>query len=568
MNIKRFNKPSIHIAALILIVFAFYAHTFDSGFIFDDYIHQELLRLMKNHEREMNIYYFANSPEEVAQNTKMTALPWWTDSKWRMKYFRPVATLSHLIDYSLWGSNPLPYHINNVIWYAALVVLLYLFYYLFCNHLTMAFCGALVFAIEPCHYLTVLWPANRTDLICATFMIVSFICYIRLFENKRALYRILFILSYSLALLTKETAFLFPILLFAYDWIKHKSLKCIIRYHWKDYLPLLLINAAFLTYYKVYGYGNPLYGEKFLSVYPLAFLKSTCLYLFALFYGIVIANLDPHVFSRYWFVIVLLLLLLFFMLHLIWTQRKQYPEIGLFMLWTFLLLPLIVVPPIHDRHLLIPSIGYAYLAALVIFKFEKKKLALFFITISLFFPLIANSIQAKVYEVAVKSNFTRLYNALDEIVTHKTSQDRLFFLNFPKVTHAGENYMYLDLYFIILHRYPQWKAPVYILSPFDDRVSIQKLDNYRIRISHPIRFYFETNMEKTFSLNRTFSEGEIFLLPDLKITIDEMEGEKVKFLEVEFVKPIDNPHYYFLFFDEGRWQRWYPQEKENPFSKG
>ena len=52
MNIKRFNKPSVHITFLILVVLIFYAHTFDSGFMFDDYPRQEIRKLISNNERE------------------------------------------------------------------------------------------------------------------------------------------------------------------------------------------------------------------------------------------------------------------------------------------------------------------------------------------------------------------------------------------------------------------------------------------------------------------------------------------------------------------------------------
>jgi hypothetical protein len=125
--------------------------------------------------------------------------------------------------------------------------------------------------------------------------------------------------------------------------------------------------------------------------------------------------------------------------------------------------------------------------------------------------------------------------------------------------------MYLALYFTLCYQYPQWKNPVYPLSAFDDRVEVKVLDDQRIRISHPTRYYFETNTERLFSLDRVFSKGETFSLPDVTISIDEMEGERVKSVEVEFAEPIDSPFYYFLYFDEGKWQRWHPQEEEAPF---
>ncbi|KPJ61732.1 MAG: hypothetical protein AMJ42_01060 [Deltaproteobacteria bacterium DG_8] len=565
MKIKGLNKTSAHIAILILVVLIFYIHTFDSGFMFDDYAQQEMLKRIKNNQREMNMFNFITTQEEVREYIEMTVIPWWTSPNWRVKYFRPVATFSHLIDYSLWGSNPIPYHINNVIWYAMLVVLLYLLYRSFCNHGAMAFCGALVFALEPCHYLTVRWPASRNDIICATFLVASFICYLHFCKKRRILSSMLFILSYLLALLTKELAFLFPVLIFAYDWIRYKRFKEIVKYHWKVYLPLIIINSIYFAFYHAYDYGSYWYGETSLRDYSLEFLKATSLYLNSLFYGVIIAALSPDVFSRYWHIIIVLLLFLFYILYLIWEQRRHYPEISLFILWIFLLLPFIIVPPINDRLLLIPSIGYAYLVALAIFKLGRKRLTLFFIAIGLLFPPIINTIQAHTYDEVLQSNFKRLYSALDEIVVRKTSKDRLFFINFPRVGLAGENYMYLELYLSLYYHYPQWKVPVYPLSAFDDKVSVNLLDDHHMKISHPARFYFKTNTEKLFSLDHTFSQGETFLLPDVKITIDKIEEGKVKSLEVEFVESVDNPFYYFLYFDKGRWQRWHPQEGESPF---
>ena len=565
MSIKQFNRPSVHIVILVLTVFIFYAHTFDAGFVFDDYSQQGILTLIKSGEKEMNIFNFITTPEEVRYYTQVTSLPWWTSPKWRIKYFRPVATLSHFIDFSLWGSNPLPYHINNVIWYALLVVLLYVLYRSFCHHGAMAFCGALVFAVEPCHYLAVRWLANRNDIICATFLVLSFICYIRFCRERRYLYCILFVFSYLLALLTKELAFIFPILIFAYDWIRCKGFKEIMKGHGNIYLFLVIINTVYFAFYAGCGYGSYWYEERSLWYFLLEFLKAATLYLNSLFYCISTATVSTYIFPRYWFIFVLLLLFLLYLLYLIWEKRKFYPEVNLFMLWIFLPLPLMIVPPITDRLLLIPSIGYAYLVALVIFKLGRKRLALFFVIIGLFYPLVIGIIQPRIYDEVLQSNYEQLYGALDEIVVQKTSQDRLFFLNFPRAGFAGESYMYLGLYYDLYYHYRQWRVPVYPLSAFDSEASVKLLDDHHIKISHPKRFYFETNLERLFSLDRSFSKGEIFQMPDVKISIDEMEGERVKSIEFEFDRPVEYPYYYFLFFDEGKWQRWYPLTGGSPF---
>lgn len=568
MNIQRLNKSSIHITILVLVVLVFYAHTFDAGFVFDDYAQQEMLKLIKNNQREMNMFYFTSTPDEVDHYIQMTAIPWWTGPKWRLKYFRPVATLSHLIDHRLWGSNPLPYHVNNVIWYALLVVLLYLFYRSFANHRAMAFCGAMIFALEPCHYFTVRWPASRNDIICATFLVASFIFYLTFCKKRKPLYSLLFIVFYLLALLSKELAFLFPVLIVAYDWIRYKGFKEAIGHQWKVYVALMIINGIHLMFYRSYDYGSYWYGETSFYDYLIEFAKATSLYLNSLFYGGTIAALGPDVFDRYGLIVVAFLLILFYILYLIWKERRQYPEIGLFMLWVFLLMPFIVVPPINERLLLIPSIGYAYLAALVIFKLGRKRLAIFFIVTGLVLPPVTHVIQARGYDEALQSNYQRFYDALDRIVVPKSSQDKLFILNFPKVGLSGENYMYLALYFNLYYRYPQWKVPVYPLSAFDERVVVRVLDDRCISIAHPTRYYFETNTERLFSLNRVFSKGETFSLPDATISIDDMDGERVKSIEVKFAEPIDSPFYYFLYFDKGKWQRWMPQEEGDPFEDG
>ena len=75
MNMQRFNKPSVHIALLFMIVLVFYAHTFDAGFMFDDYTHQLMLTLSENNQRELNLFNFVTTPEEVKYYTEMTAIP-------------------------------------------------------------------------------------------------------------------------------------------------------------------------------------------------------------------------------------------------------------------------------------------------------------------------------------------------------------------------------------------------------------------------------------------------------------------------------------------------------------
>jgi len=106
---------------------------------------------------------------------------------------------------------------------------------------------------------------------------------------------------------------------------------------------------------------------------------------------------------------------------------------------------------------------------------------------------------------------------------------------------------------------------LYPLSAFDDPVSVEVLDPNRLRIFHPGRYYFETNTEKLFSLNRAFRQGEIFQLPDLTITLDTVEGDRVKSIVAQSTLPLNHPRYFFLYCDAGRWKQWHPLSDPPPF---
>jgi hypothetical protein len=563
MNIKRFNKPSVHLFLLVLVSFGFYAHTFDAGFVYDDYVHNGMIKAIKSNNFEMNIFRFATTPQEVDLYTQMTALPWWTNPLFRINYFRPLPTLIQYLEFTIWQDNAVFYHVTSVMWYVLLVVLIYFLYNAFCNNNAMAFLGALIFTLKPSNYMAVRWVASRNEIICATFLAISFICYLLASKNKRPLHYILFFTCYFLALLSKEGAFLLPIFIFAYDWSRYNGLKDVITYRWKIYLSLLLINAVYFIFYTASGYGSYWYAGRFFIDHPRDFLQSIGFFLTSLFYGGTI--LGPDLLSRFWFLFITMIILLFYILFRIWEQRRKYPEITLFLVWTLSLLPFIVVPPIHDRVLLIPSIGYAYLAALVISRKFKRWLVVFFIITGLLLPSTVNVIQVGVYDEVLQKNYERLFSALDRMVTSKTPRDKLFFINFPGNEFVEASFMYMALYHTLEFHYPSWKVPVYPLSPFDDEVTVKVIDDYHIEIFHPTRFYFETDLEKLFSLDRTFKQGETFTLPGVKLAIRKVEGKRVKAVAVEFSQPIDSPNYYFLYYDGGEWQRWFPDEAKNPF---
>ena len=50
-------------------------------------------------------------------------LPWWTATDLRLHLYRPLAALSHRLDWALWPSVPALMHLHSLVWYGLLVLL-------------------------------------------------------------------------------------------------------------------------------------------------------------------------------------------------------------------------------------------------------------------------------------------------------------------------------------------------------------------------------------------------------------------------------------------------------------
>ncbi|MCP4349669.1 MAG: glycosyltransferase family 39 protein [Desulfobacterales bacterium] len=146
----------------------------------------------------------------------------------KIGFLRPVIILSYFTDYKIWKFNALGFHLTNVLFHAlnsvlvsALTLILIKFFsgttVLNKKNLLISSFAGLFFLVLPCHSESVSWIAGRTDVIAATFILLSLIssCYYLMKPDLRALVAAL--ASFCLALYSKESAIPVPfiILLFA-----------------------------------------------------------------------------------------------------------------------------------------------------------------------------------------------------------------------------------------------------------------------------------------------------------------------------------------------------------------
>src|SRR5688572_3029620 len=124
-------------------------------------------------------------------------------------FYRPVATLSYSLDYSIWGLNPFGYHLTDLI----LHILVALAVYLLLLRLTegkraAAWLGAVLFTTHPILVESVPSIPRRHDCIAVLLLLLSLLLFMKHRSSPRrgSIYLLISLFCYLLALGAKEIA--------------------------------------------------------------------------------------------------------------------------------------------------------------------------------------------------------------------------------------------------------------------------------------------------------------------------------------------------------------------------
>jgi hypothetical protein len=128
--------------------------------------------------------------------------------------YRPLQTISYIIDYQLGKANAFPYHFTNLLIYCLTCLMVLLL-------LRMIFRGssgfvltaiAVLFSINPFLVPSVAWVPARGDLLLAFFGVFSIINLLKFYNANNPVYFAYHIISFIFALFSKETAVVLPFL--------------------------------------------------------------------------------------------------------------------------------------------------------------------------------------------------------------------------------------------------------------------------------------------------------------------------------------------------------------------
>ncbi len=160
--------------------------------------------------------FVSGSPEETERLMRHGAVPWWCHPDFRLSMMRPLPSALIVLDYALFGRNPVAFHLHSLLWWALLMVSVALLLRELLPA-SLAAAAVLLFAVEEAHTVPVLWLANRNALVCLTFGTAGLWAHVRWRRRGERAAFVLSLLLFGLALLGGEWSLPVFGYLFAYE---------------------------------------------------------------------------------------------------------------------------------------------------------------------------------------------------------------------------------------------------------------------------------------------------------------------------------------------------------------
>jgi protein O-mannosyl-transferase len=181
-----------------------------------------------------------------------TLAAWWQASS--HGGLRPLLNLSYTLNWIAGDGSPFAFHAFNLLIHLVATACVFALVRSFLHRrvtgididLTAAW-AALLFAVHPLHSEAITYVSGRSTALMTVFYLGALVNYARA-EAGRLRHRLGALGLFVLAVLTKETALLFPLALLAWDWAAGTPWRVALRRQWPFWLLCLLFLLAVLQH--------------------------------------------------------------------------------------------------------------------------------------------------------------------------------------------------------------------------------------------------------------------------------------------------------------------------------
>ena len=131
-------------------------------------------------------------------------------------YYRPMQTISYMLDVYISGDSMFMYHFTNVFLHFINISLIYFLLIEYGAKKIFSFSASLIFLCHPALSGAVSWIPGRVDILLSIFSLSSFLFFIKTLKKGSLRNYLLHITFFSLALFTKETAIILSLIFVLY----------------------------------------------------------------------------------------------------------------------------------------------------------------------------------------------------------------------------------------------------------------------------------------------------------------------------------------------------------------
>jgi hypothetical protein len=154
------------------------------GWLADDYTHQLAIVGSEAFPSTLGsswnpFRFWDGDPAKTKLLMDMGISPWWTDPDIQAVLWRPLAVLTHHLDYAIWPGSPWLMHVHNLLWFGAAVGLAAMLYQRISGAGWAAGLAGLLYALDDAHATPAAWIANRSTLPALVFGVAAILAHDR-----------------------------------------------------------------------------------------------------------------------------------------------------------------------------------------------------------------------------------------------------------------------------------------------------------------------------------------------------------------------------------------------------
>lgn len=351
-------RQSAWVSALLVAVVAFVglSRTLRAGFVWDDHVVIEASEPLSSISQAIGLLFsqaFSGARDALAGERTV-------------EYYRPLWILMLGIQRVLFDLRPFGYHLTSLVLHAAASVAVFALARELLEEEWPALFAALLFALHPVHVEAVAWVSSSNELLAGLFGVLFFLAYVRLRRSGGISSAVLTCVTLILALLSKETAIVLPLLALLWEALPAPG-RVLARLRWP--FALALISVAYFLLRSQIVQPHP-------ELHPLAWRILTAPRILMEYVALLLVPFGLRVFHSLDFVkhpfdsaFLFPVLALSGWFAIAIGVRRRIPILFLGMMWVMIaLLPVagiaVVLQPamLAERYLYLPSVGVALAA--------------------------------------------------------------------------------------------------------------------------------------------------------------------------------------------------------------